>query len=73
MTRHNGPDRDPLACKSIAQSGEERSSIRGQFPGRPGRFGDGIIGGRALESGFPIVTNDKALAEVISGMGGVVR
>ncbi|KAB8172337.1 hypothetical protein FKV24_014935 [Lysobacter maris] len=52
---------------------DTRINLRGQLPDRPGRFGDGIIGAQAIESNMTLITNDKALMEVVQRMGGEVR
>ncbi len=52
---------------------DTRINIRGMLPDRPGRFGDGIIGGQALESNMPLVTNDKALKAAVEALGGTTR
>lgn len=50
-----------------------RINIRGMLPDRPGRFGDGIIGGQAIENNLPLITNDKALQRAIETLGGATR
>jgi predicted nucleic acid-binding protein len=50
-----------------------RINVRGMLPAGRGRFGDGIIGAQALETGLPLVTNDKALANTVRALGGTVR
>lgn len=48
-------------------------NIRGALLKKQGRFGDGIIGAQAVQSGRPLVTNDKELANVVRAAGGTVR
>jgi predicted nucleic acid-binding protein len=50
-----------------------RINVRGLLPAGRGRFGDGIIGGQALEQGIPLITNDQALGEAVRTLGGTVR
>ncbi len=50
-----------------------RINIRGMLPAQPGRFGDGIIGGQALENNIPLITNDKALKAAVESLGGATR
>jgi len=50
-----------------------RINIRGMLPDRPGRFGDGIIGARALENNLPLITNDKDLIKAVRALGGTTR
>jgi len=52
---------------------DTRINIRGQLPAGRGRFGDGIIGAQALEENLPLITNDRALRDVINSRGGVAR
>jgi hypothetical protein len=64
---------DGLPTLCTRPSLDLRINIRGQLPARGGRFGDGIIGAQALENNIPLITNDKALRQVIQSMGGNVR
>ncbi len=50
-----------------------RINIRGMLPDRPGRFGDGIIGGQALENNIPLITDDKDLKTALEKLGGTSR
>ena len=50
-----------------------RINIRGMLPAQPGRFGDGLIGGQALENNIPLITNDKALKAAVESLGGATR
>jgi len=50
-----------------------RGALAGLRPGQPGLFGDGSIGATVLATGSPFITGDRALAQVLSGMGADVR
>lgn len=50
-----------------------RIGVRGFLPAGRGRFGDGIIGGQALENNIPLITNDRNLGDAVRSLGGIVR
>ena len=50
-----------------------RSQVDALKPGQRGLFGDGSIGATAVNTGSPVVTRDKKLAEVLESMGIEVR
>jgi len=64
----------PAAASEIPTVGlpsvDTSINVRGQLPPGPGRFGDGVIGGTALERGYTLETYDKALQGVVNSMGG---
>jgi RHS repeat-associated protein len=62
-----------LPILTVRPSLDLRINIRGMLPNRPGRFGDGIIGGQAIEEGIPLITNDKALRAAVDAVGGETR
>lgn len=65
---------DDLPVLSERPAIDARINIRGQLnPGKPGLFGDGIVGAQAIENRIPLVTDDRELIELIRSLGGVVR
>ena len=48
-------------------------NVRGQLPLRRGRFGDGVIGGQALDQGLPLISNDDRLRRAVRALGGTAR
>jgi len=64
---------DGLPVNVLRPSVDTRINVRGLLPAGRGRFGDGIIGGQALEQGIPLVTDDTHLAAAVRALGGTVR
>ena len=64
---------DDLPVLSTRPSLNTRINVRGQLPAGRGRFGDGIIGGQAIEGRIPLITDDPALAGAVRALGGVAR
>ena len=64
---------DELPVLNTRPSLNTRINIRGQLPAGRGRFGDGIIGGQAVEGGIPLITDDAALGAAVRALGGVAR
>ena len=54
-----------IRAEIIARTGGKRTI--------PGLFGDGVIGATALKTNRPIITSDKAFADVLEDMGAEVR
>jgi len=50
-----------------------RINVRSQLPAGRGRFGDGVIGAQSLDNGIPLITDDKALRNVVNSMGGTAQ
>jgi predicted nucleic acid-binding protein len=64
---------DDLAVLGTRPSLDTSINLRGLLaPGR-GRFGDGIVGGQALDLRIPLITDDAELAAAVRALGGVVR
>jgi hypothetical protein len=63
----------------IADGGDlhTRIDVRGELEqlrkNQRGLYGDGVVGAIAVDDGIPLITADKRLAQVVSGMGGEVR
>jgi len=64
---------DDLDVLPTRPSLDTRINIRGQSNRAKGKFGDGIIGGQAVDGNVPLITNDKELKKIVNGLGGEAR
>lgn len=64
---------DELPVLITRPSPDTAINVRSLIGRGEGAFGDGVVGGQALDLGIPLITNDRALREAVQSLGGTTR